>query len=170
MEAFLKLFGNYSISTLTTVIVAGVFVYGVYSKIKHYLIIQYEENKKKDNMIEKTYQKVNEYSTAITELKEKQEEHAKKLEEMDARNRKRELNTTRDRLLQSYRYYNSRDKNPLQAWTAMEAQAFWDMFGDYEELGGNGYLHTEVQPAMNKLEVVEMDQLERIQELFKNRR
>ena len=36
----------------------------------------------------------------------------------------------------------------------MEAHAFWAMFRDYEELGGNDYVHKIVQPAMNKLKVV----------------
>lgn len=37
----------------------------------------------------------------------------------------------------------------------MEAEAFWELFRDYEDLGGDGYMHTEVQPAMERLVVTE---------------
>ena len=38
----------------------------------------------------------------------------------------------------------------------MESEAFWDLFKEYEEADGDGYMHTEVQPAMNLLTVLEM--------------
>lgn len=41
----------------------------------------------------------------------------------------------------------------------MEAEAFWATFRDYESLGGNGYIHSVVQPAMNLLQVVEVGEL-----------
>ena len=37
----------------------------------------------------------------------------------------------------------------------MEAEAFWELFKDYEEDGGNGYIHSVVRPAMNLLRIVE---------------
>lgn len=37
----------------------------------------------------------------------------------------------------------------------MEAEAFWGLFRDYEEAGGNGYMHSVVQPAMTELIVRE---------------
>ena len=38
----------------------------------------------------------------------------------------------------------------------MEAESYWALFGDYEDLGGDGYMHTVVQPEMNKLDVIDM--------------
>ena len=38
----------------------------------------------------------------------------------------------------------------------MEAEAFWELFREYEEAGGDGYMHTEVQPAMERLLIVEV--------------
>lgn len=38
----------------------------------------------------------------------------------------------------------------------MEAEAFWELFRDYEDAGGDGYVHTEVQPAMERLTVLEV--------------
>ena len=68
---------------------------------------------------------------------------------MEEENRRRERNKLRDRILQSYRYYTSPEKNPMRAWSEMEADAFWKIFKDYEDLDGDGYVHSEVQPAMN---------------------
>ena len=39
----------------------------------------------------------------------------------------------------------------------MEAEAFWEMFKDYEEAGGNGYMRSTVMPEMERLIVVEVD-------------
>ena len=52
----------------------------------------------------------------------------------------------------------------------MEAQAFWDMFGDYEKNGGDGHMHTVVQPAMRALEVIPMHEADRVVELMQSRR
>ena len=38
-------------------------------------------------------------------------------------------------------------------------EAFREMFNDYDRLGGNGYIHTIVQPAMAMLQVVEVGEL-----------
>lgn len=92
----------------------------------------------------------------IKTLREKQEENNAQLMQMQEENKHRERNKLRDRLLQSHRYYTNKELNPHQCWTAMEAEAFWELFRDYESAGGNGYMHTEVQPAMERLIVVEI--------------
>ena len=51
----------------------------------------------------------------------------------------------------------------------MEADVFWATFADYENLGGNGFMHSDVQPAMNALEIVKMDDTERIASLYMSR-
>ena len=58
--------------------------------------------------------------------------------------KRRERNKLRARLLQSYRFYTNPERNPSQSWTRMEAEAFWELFRDYEDANGNGYIHTEV--------------------------
>lgn len=63
-------------------------------------------------------------------------------------------NELREKLLNSYRHYTSLETNPKQEWNEMEAEAFWHLFSDYEELKGNGYMHSTVKPAMEKLTVV----------------
>lgn len=37
------------------------------------------------------------------------------------------------------------------------SEAFWELFKDYEDAGGNGYVHTEVLPAMQRIRIVEHD-------------
>ena len=76
--------------------------------------------------------------------------------QMQEENNRRERNKLRDRLLQSHRYYTNPKLNPNQSWTAMEAEAFWELFRDYEDAGGNGYVHSVVQPAMEQLTVIEI--------------
>lgn len=63
-------------------------------------------------------------------------------------------NELREKLLQMYRTYTSLDFNPEQEWSEMEAEVFWDLFKDYEKLGGNGFMHNTVKPAMQALKVV----------------
>ena len=68
----------------------------------------------------------------------------------------RERNKLRDKLLQSYRYYIDIQKNPNQSWTKMESEAFWALFRDYEDMNGDGYIHTVVQTAMELLKVIDI--------------
>ena len=93
-----------------------------------------------------------------------------KKDKIERNNRKREVNKLRDTLVRNYTYYTSKDKNPLYAWTKMESEAFWDLFTDYEDMGGDGYMHTVVQPAMLQLHVIDINDVESISELMKNRK
>ena len=51
----------------------------------------------------------------------------------------------------------------------MESESFWELFKDYEEMDGDGYVHTDVQPAMNQLEIIEMYDKDRVVELMHSR-
>ena len=81
-----------------------------------------------------------------------------------------QLNKLRDRLLQIYKFYTNAEKNPLQAWTEMEKDAFDKLFSDYEKLGGDGYMHSVVQPEMLRLEVIKMSDANLITTLMKSRK
>lgn len=82
----------------------------------------------------------------IQELRKSQQENTQRLVEMEETSKRRELNKLRDRLIESYQYYTDPKRNPELCWTRMEAEAFWELFKDYEEDGGNGYIHSVVQP------------------------
>lgn len=189
MEQFLELFGTYSFLGFTVYkwfLIGGALVFLVKSGKKAATMIGdlYERKRKNDEVLHHALEQVAQYpkwheqslkiqekfTNAIEDLRERQIENSKKLEEMEKSSKAREKNKLRDRLLQSYRYYTSIDKNPLQAWSEMESDAFWKMFGDYESLNGDGHMHTEVQPAMRSLEVIPMHETDKITELMQSRR
>ena len=58
-------------------------------------------------------------------------------------------NELRDRLLEAHRYYTGKG-----TWNAMEATVFWELFHDYEKLGGDGFVHGTIEPAMRALPVL----------------
>lgn len=182
-EAFLEVFGGLTVANIVQIILAVAFLIYVGKKIRDYLIKRYEAEQEKDKQLHEALESVRKYpeyrkqSIAIQQklegeiqsIRKSQEENVKRLDEMEKSTKRRERNKLRDRLLQNFRYFTSKEKNPMQAWTRMESEAFWELFKDYEEAGGNGYVHSEVQPAMNLLELVEMDDTERVTQLMKSR-
>lgn len=40
-------------------------------------------------------------------------------------------------------------------WSELEKEAFWELFEDYEARGGNGFIHSIVEPVMRELKVVD---------------
>ena len=192
MDELIKLFGDYKITgvtvaTLFTCIAAIVFLVKVYRKVRDYLITTYKAREAKDKMISDTFEEVKKYqelrtgdrqqsleiqkdlADSIALLKQSNEELQRHLKELSERTKKYELADTRDKLLQSYHYYVNAIKNPRGAWTELEKEAFFELFGSYEDSGGNGFIHTTVQPEMNKLIVVPMNQSEEISNLMHSR-
>lgn len=83
---------------------------------------------------------------------------------------KRDKNSIRAKLLDEHRLFTDEVKNPMLAWTEMEHHAFFQLVEDYEDLGGNDYVHSDVLPEMNRLEVIRMDDKSRLLELMNSRR
>lgn len=183
-EAFLEVFGGLTVANVVQIVLAAAFLFYVGKKIRDYLIKRYEAEQRKDEQLHEALESVREYpeyrqqsikiqqklESEIQAIKELQEENIKRIDVMEKATLKLERNKLRDRILQSFRYYTSKDKNPMQAWTRMEAEAFWELFKDYENRGGNGYVHSEVQPAMNLLALIEMDDSENVSRLMNSRR
>lgn len=184
MENLIKLVGNVTVEWIVIAIAAIVFLVKVYQAVKTYFSAKAIAEREKDTRIHQVIEQAEQYpkwrqqsidiqqqfAKAINDLKDSQERQNARLEKMEKEGQQRELNKIRDRILQSYRYYTSAEKNPMKSWSAMEADAFWRMFGDYEDLGGDGYVHSEVQPAMNSLPVIQMDDAERLCELMHSRK
>ena len=112
-----------------------------------------------DLEVEKRYNTELSNHPKIEELKRSQDANTERLKIMEESQKKLERNKLRDRILQSYRYFTDKDRNPAQTWNRMEAEAFWELIGEYEKRDGDGYVHTVVIPAMNLLTVVEMNEL-----------
>lgn len=87
-----------------------------------------------------------------------------------ARLEKREKNALRSKIITEYNLFTNEQKNPEQAWSEMEHHAFFALVHDYEELGGNDYVHRTILPAMNELEIVPMENLTRLGEVMRSRR
>jgi hypothetical protein len=83
---------------------------------------------------------------------------------------KREKNAIRAKLIDEYRLFTDAVKNPMLAWSEMENHAFFKLVEDYEDLGGNDFVHDTVLPAMHELEVISMDNKTRLLELMNSRR
>ena len=82
---------------------------------------------------------------------------------------RREKNALREKLLDEYRLMSSDKLNPSKCWSEMEHHAFFELVRDYEDLGGNDYVHSTVLPDMNRLEVIKMDDKTRLAELMASR-
>ena len=139
IDAFISIFGNITILDAAELILAIIFLYKVYKRVKKYF-----DDKAKEAATKVEAEKNRD--AKIAELSDK-------LKQMEEDTKRRECNKTRDRLLQNYRYYINPETNPDHSWTKMESEAFWELFRDYEDAGGDGYMHTVVQPAMQLLTV-----------------
>ena len=183
LDQFLKIFGNLTIETLVVLILAITFCYKGYKQFSKFLenkkelaIQKHEAEKEKDAQLKLALEEVakypqyreqsrkiqQEFRQEIDELKtsqqtlvDTQQSIQETLKDMQEKRDKREKNKLRDKLLQNYRYYTDVKRNPEQSWTKMESEAFWELFGDYEDMGGDGYMHTIVQPAMNTLKIID---------------
>ena len=75
---------------------------------------------------------------------------AKNLECMQKKENETKLKELKDSLI---RYYN-KYKN-VGEWSKLEKDAFWDLFDDYEKRGGDGYIHSIVEPVMRELREID---------------
>ena len=177
MEEFLSIFGNITILQVVQFVLAVVFVILVYRQVKKYFQRKITEQNKRaaideqrDKQLKEALDSVHQYpkyrqqsleiqeklQAQIESLNQAQQELNKRMSEMEESADRRERNKLRDLLLQNYRHYINPETNPSHSWTAMEAETFWELFRDYEAAGGNGYIHTEVLPAMQLLTVVDV--------------
>lgn len=177
LDQFLAVFGDVTLSEFVKFVLCGLFLYAMYKEIKKFNNSKIQEHQKKVEeeaaqkkkideawKITQMYPIYHQESIAIRDGLEKEIKEIRqyidtmmnRFEEIEEQNRKRECSKLRDMLLQNYRYYTNINQNPSQSWTRMEAEAFWELFREYEEAGGNGYMHTDVQPAMERLNIVEV--------------
>ena len=122
------------------------------------LEIQEELHKADDSIVE-----------LCREIKEDVVVNRKMLDERLKSLEKREKNALRAKILDEYRLYTDEHKNPMQAWSEMEHHSFFRLVEDYEDLGGNDYVHKTILPAMNELDVIKMTDLKRLKDLYTSR-
>ena len=170
-NAFIELFGEITVLDVVLAIGALAFMYGIYKQVSDHIVKKHDAEQEREAKLEESYDCVhNKYpeyrqqslqiqkdlTARMDNMGQAIDGLAKSLAAMKEVTDRRERNRIRDRLLQAYRYYTSQDANPGQSWNNMEAEAFWEMFKDYEDANGDGFMHTVVQPAMQKLKVVDV--------------
>ena len=122
----------------------------------------------------KIQQELQESDVAIVELcqiikdevMENRKEVLVKLERLE----EREKNALRAKILEEHRLYTDESKNPMRSWSEMEEHSFRKLVEDYEDLGGNDYVHDVVIPDMNRLYVIPMSNVIKLKELYDSRR
>lgn len=180
VDAFLTAFGDITLADVVVWGLALAFVYTICKNGKKKLIDMYEEKRQQDEQMKQTWEAVSKYPEyrkqsvhiqellegEIQEIREMQRKNSEALAKLEARMDKNEeqanrrnRNKLRDLLLQNYRYYTNPKTNPTQSWTHMEAETFWELFHDYEDMGGNGYVHSEVLPRMEQLLIVDSGEM-----------
>lgn len=136
MEEFRVLFGGVTLWQVVELGLALGFALALYKKVKNYILERHDAEQTRDEQLAKALDSINRYP----------EYRAQSLKIQD------EL---RDRLLEAHRYYTGKG-----AWNAMEATVFWELFHDYEKLGGDGFVHGTIEPAMRALPVLPISTLE----------
>lgn len=176
--------GNITLVTLVIIIAAIFFLYKAYKKFEEMIVSHHKEEDEKDRKLNEAYETAKrreedkrqsdeihkQLSGAIEGLAKQLGTTINKLDSLDERIRGYELANVRSQLMQYYRYYADRTDNPMGAWTEMESEAFFELFKNYEALGGNGYMHQIVEPAMLALDVIPMTDSKRISELMESRK
>lgn len=152
IDEFVKLFGDVTMLQIVEISLAFVFMCFVYRQIKKYFGQKIDEENRR---IESEKARDARIEGQISELKGMYTDITDRLTQMEELTNRRERNKIRDRLLHNYRYYTNPESNPTRSWTHMESEAFWELFSEYEEAGGDGYMHTVVMPAMQVLRIVE---------------
>lgn len=184
LDEFIGLFGKITVGNAVQFMLAAGFLFLIYRKVRDYLIQRHDADQERDANLKEALDAVRKYpeyrqqsikiqhdlEEKMQSLHDAQEEIARRLADMENDSKRRERNKLRDRLIQNYRYYTSKEHNPGHAWSRMEADAFWESFRDYEAADGDGYIHTVVQPEMDLLEIVEMDDADGIAALMGRRK
>ena len=181
LEEFKALFGNVTVASLVELGLVAVFLVKIWRKVKEYLDRRNEDwlaeekaketrkraDEERDQKLDKALAAIDKYpeyraqslrvqrelEDKIGALTKSQDANTEKLHQMEENQKRESRNRLRDILLERHRYYTDPARNPGQSWTTMEAEAFWELFGDYERAGGDGYMHSVVQPAMNRLRI-----------------
>lgn len=176
MQYLLDTVQDISLASVVIFIAAMCFLGNLVIKAYKGIIKFHDSLQERDLLIKETSEEVKEIknnysslSTQISEVLERQGKLETKQNEIEEKNKKYNLNKTREQLLQSYRYYTS-TSNPTNSWSEMEKDAFYSSFKDYEELGGNGYVHTTIEPAMAALTVVKMSDKDGLSKLMESRK
>ena len=72
------------------------------------------------------------------------------LDNMERKNNTTEMKKLKEKLVAYYNKYKD-----IGEWSYVEKEVFWDLFEDYEARGGDGFIHSTVEPVMRGLKVLD---------------
>ena len=112
----------------------------------------------------------NEVNNKFDDVTKKFDALMDRINSMDAENKKRARNRIREELMQGHRMFTDPTKNPMKAWTSLEHDSWFALYDDYLECNGNGDMQYRICPDMNNLDVIHMDDTEKLYELMHSRK
>lgn len=93
-----------------------------------------------------------------------------RLDAMDADSKKRARNRIREELMRGHRMFTDPIKNPMKAWSSLEHDSWFAQYEDYLDCNGNGDMQYRICPEMNNLDIIHMDDTEKLYELMHSRK
>lgn len=174
MESLLELFGSNEIGGITVyklalIIGAIAFVIRKLVVVTKMITDIYKAYQDREEELAENAKICRNMQKEVKRLSEVQKKNTEKLIKFEEEIKRRDKNKIKTDLLGWFHFYTNKAKNPQLAWTEMESDVFWSNFAEYEDLGGNGFMHNDVRPAMNALEIVSMDDHERLTSLYASR-
>ena len=194
-EAFLSIFGNLTILHVVEFLFAMYFIIRVSMDAIKYINRKHDEEQQKtedlaealagvrqmpkyrDDSIKIRSQLEQKITDVHNEMNSKFDDVAKKfdavmdrLNSMDAENKKRARNRIREELMQGHRMFTDPTKNPLKAWSSLEHDSWFALYEDYLDCNGNGDMQYRICPEMNNLDIIHMDDKEKLYELMHSRK
>ena len=112
----------------------------------------------------------NEMNSKFDEVSNKFDAVMDRLDAMDAESKKRARNRIREELMQGHRMFTDPIKNPMKAWSSLEHDSRFARYDDYLDCGGNGDMQYRICPEMNNLDIIHMDDTEKLYELMHSRK
>ena len=112
----------------------------------------------------------NEVTDKFDEVTKKFDAVMDRLNAIDADSKKRARNRIREELMQGHRMFTDPVKNPMKAWSSLEHDSWFARYDDYLDCGGNGDMQYRICPEMNNLDIIHMDDTEKLYELMHSRK
>ena len=194
-EAFINIFGNLTVLHVVEFCFAMYFIIRISIDVIKFINKKHDEEQQKtadlaealagvrampayrQQSIEIQGQLNQKISDVHDEMNNKFDDVAKKfdtvierLNAMEESNKKRARNRIREELMNGYRMFTDPTKNPMKAWTSLEHDSWFLQFEDYLDCDGNGDMKNRICPEMNELEVIHMDDTEKLNELMHSRK
>lgn len=177
MEQFVKIFGHMTIADAVVFLAAMGFIVMICVKTYKAITKFHDEVQDRQSSIDtmseallKIKDTQDKIVDSINRIQEKQQDMETRQTAIEEGRRLRDINKLKDKLIQSANYYTSQQKNPMQKWSEMERDAWDALCQDYYKLGGNSWVHTDVEPMMKKMEVVPMNDTAAVAELMQSRK